>query len=401
MSNASPSAVRNRTMFWRIVRRLLTANRGRLFVILLALTAGAAITGALLNLQIDAKRRLTTEFKSFGSNIVIGPRHTGESAQFLNESLFDRVPDHDRAGPIAKTEFLYGVVDVSAARIGEENPNNSASIRAILVGYKHSDVDGNEMLPPGLIAAEDQWKVLNSLHCAVGQKVASALKLAPGDGVLLRNGRQRYIGGATVLPSSGGPEDSQVFLYLYDAQTLLLQARNISVIQLHVPGTADQIEHFAAEFQPQLGDADGRPIRQFSEAQGKIYAKISGLLTATVVLVLILTALCVMAAMTNVAMERRNDVGLMKAIGGATRRVLRLFLTEAAVLGLAGGLIGGAVGIALSIGLGKAVFGIAARPRVIVYPIAVGLTLLVAIASSYPLRRLASIRPASVFRGEA
>jgi putative ABC transport system permease protein len=119
------------------------------------------------------------------------------------------------------------------------------------------------------------------------------------------------------------------------------------------------------------------------------------------VLVLILTALCVMAAMTNVAMERRNDVGLMKAIGGATRRVLRLFLTEAALLGLAGGLIGAAVGIALSIELGKAVFGIAARPRLIVYPIAVGLTIIVAIASSYPLRRLASIRPASVFRGEA
>jgi hypothetical protein len=31
-----PSALTsNRTMFWRIVRRLITANRGRLFVILL------------------------------------------------------------------------------------------------------------------------------------------------------------------------------------------------------------------------------------------------------------------------------------------------------------------------------------------------------------------------------
>jgi putative ABC transport system permease protein len=83
------------------------------------------------------------------------------------------------------------------------------------------------------------------------------------------------------------------------------------------------------------------------------------------------------------------------------RRVLRFFLAEAALLGLAGGLIGATVGIALSIGLGKAVFGVAARPRLIVYPVAVALTMLVAIASSYPLRRLASIRPASIFRGEA
>jgi ABC-type antimicrobial peptide transport system permease subunit len=108
-----------------------------------------------------------------------------------------------------------------------------------------------------------------------------------------------------------------------------------------------------------------------------------------------------MAAMTNVAMERRNDVGLMKAIGGATRRVLRLFLVEAALLGLSSGTFGAALGILLSMWLGKAVFGLAARPRLIVYPLAVALSVIVAIAGAYPLRRLANIRPASVFRGEA
>jgi putative ABC transport system permease protein len=100
-------------------------------------------------------------------------------------------------------------------------------------------------------------------------------------------------------------------------------------------------------------------------------------------------------------MERRNDVGLMKAIGGASRRVLRLFLAEAAVAGLIGGILGAAAGLALSIWLGKAVFGVAARPRLIVYPVSVLLTIIVAIAGAYPLRRLAAIRPASVFRGEA
>jgi putative ABC transport system permease protein len=108
-----------------------------------------------------------------------------------------------------------------------------------------------------------------------------------------------------------------------------------------------------------------------------------------------------MAAMTNVAMERKMDVGLMKAVGGSTRRVLRFFLAEAALLGLVGGVIGAALGIILSMGLGKAVFGVAARPRLIVYPVAVMLTTIVAILSAYPLRRLAGIRPASVFRGEA
>ncbi len=34
----------NRAMFWRIIRRLFSANPGRLFVMLLALGAGAAVT---------------------------------------------------------------------------------------------------------------------------------------------------------------------------------------------------------------------------------------------------------------------------------------------------------------------------------------------------------------------
>jgi len=63
-------------MFWRIIRRLLTANYGRLFVLLSALGAGAAVTSALLNLQIDAKKRLTTEFRSLGANVVVAPRST-------------------------------------------------------------------------------------------------------------------------------------------------------------------------------------------------------------------------------------------------------------------------------------------------------------------------------------
>ena len=173
------------------------------------------------------------------------------------------------------------------------------------------------------------------------------------------------------------------------------------MIQLNVPGTPRRFNSFIADLQKQIPDADVHGIRQFTEAEGKIYDRISGLLTATVAVVLILTTLCVMAAMTNVAMERKNDVGLMKAIGGATRRVLRLFLAEAATLGLIAGLIGAAAGLALSVALGKAVFGVAAQPRLIVYPVVVALTIIVAVAGAYPLRRLAGIRPASVFRGEA
>ena len=86
----------NRAMFWRIIRRLFSANPGRLFVMLLALGAGAAVTAALLNLQVDAKRRLTSEFRAFGANVVVSPRNSvgasSESGGTMNSSVLDRIP---------------------------------------------------------------------------------------------------------------------------------------------------------------------------------------------------------------------------------------------------------------------------------------------------------------------
>lgn len=392
----------NRQMFWRITRRMLGAHRGRLFVVLLALAAGAAVTAALLNLQIDAKRRVTTEFKIFGPNVVISPRRSADFAGFLNESLFARIPKRTNNGAVAGAEFLYGIVDVSAAPPDREHLNRPRQVtRAVLVGYDHSNLEPQRVVSSALIDAEHNWGYVSSLRCAIGAKVASALKAKPFEGVRLRNGSHSYDIAESILPPTGGPEDSQVFIYLDLAQKILERPGRISVIQLSVPGTTQQVQQFIDQLQPELGEAEAKPIREFTDAQARIYDRISSLLNATVVVVLVLTSLCVMAAMTNVAMERKNDVGLMKAIGGATRRVVRLFLAEAALLGLAGGLLGAAAGILLSIWLGKQVFGVAAEPRLIVYPVAVVLTVIVAILSAFPLRRLASVRPASVFRGEA
>jgi putative ABC transport system permease protein len=383
----------NRAMFWRIIRRLFGANRGRLFVILLALGAGAAVTAALLNLQVDAKRRLTSEFRAFGANVVIAPPDGSETAaqgKTLPESDYKLVPNIpvNMSGKAASLYLLAEARSYGSARI----------IPAVVVGTREEgDASGNARFSWQLSASISKTET----NCWIGRNVASQLKMNITDRISLKVAGREESCLVWAIVDSGGTEDNQVSVNLETAQRLAGLPGRISLIQVSFPGTAGEIERYIAILQRQLPDASVRPIRQFTEGEAKIYNRISGLLTATVGIVLLLTGLCVMAAMTNVAMERKMDVGLMKAIGGATRRVLRLFLAEAALLGLAGGIIGAAVGIFLSIGLGKAVFGVAARPRLIVYPVAVALTVIIAILSAFPLRRLASIRPASVFRGEA
>ena len=386
----------DRKMFWRILRRIFTSNRGRLFVILLALGAGAAVTAALLNLQIDAKRRITSEFRAFGANVLIVPKGaSASSSETLPESIIHSVPVNLPSGRVAVSAALYMVASVSVAPSGKslsvvvEGTNPLAFVRVSALSRSSAAASLNEPTP-------------SPEHvCVVGARVARQIGVQQDAELALANGEHRESCRVASFRETGGPEDDRVAIGLRMAQRLADLPNRISAIEITAPGAPGAIQSYIADLQRLLPDAEVRPVRQFTEGEAKIYDRISGILSYTVALVLVLTALCVMAAMTNVAMERRNDVGLMKAIGGATRRVLRLFLAEAALLGLAGGVLGAALGLLLSIWLGKQVFGVAARPRLIVYPVAVALTMLVSIAGAYPLRRLANIRPASVFRGEA
>jgi len=379
----------DRKMFWRIVRRLFAAQRGRLLVILLALGASAALTAALLNLQVDARDRLTKEFRVFGANIIVAPRDTKSSAGAvtLDESIVDEVRQSLPLRASADS-YLYLVASVFSA-------NSAQPVNAVIAGKRTERIDLSA-LKSTIATPRD-----NTNLCLVGFQAAQQLNLQPGASLTLKNDQREEVCASEIADSRGEAQDSQIVVNLDAAQRLASLPGKVSLIQLSVPGTPREIREYISTLAQNIPAADVHGLRQFTDAEAKIYTRVSGLLTATTALVLALTGLCVMAAMTNVAMERKNDVGLMKAIGGATRRVLRLFLAEAALLGLAGGIVGAAAGLLLSIWLGKTVFGVAARPRLIVYPVSVALTILVAIVSSYPLRRLANISPASVFRGEA
>jgi len=392
----------NRAMFWRIVRRLLGANRGRLFVILLALGAGAAVTAALLNLQVDAKRRITTEFRALGANAIITSRNSGAASESgtIPESFLKQLPEQKGGLRVPRAAFLYATAGVTAYSDSVTNGTRLGSGTAIVTGYRYLAEDLGQIAPYRVLEGGN-FVILDADTCAIGARVSTHFQVHAGGALVLTAGKTKNVCDIDQVWSFGGTEDNQIFTDMETAQKLAGLQNQVSVIALSVPGTPKQIEDYLGSLRQQFPDFDVRPIRQFTEGEAKIYGSISGLLSATIVIVLLLTGFCVMAAMTNVAMERKNDVGLMKAIGGATRRVLRLFMMEAALLGLTGGLIGAAAGIFLSIWLGKQVFGVAAQPRLIVYPVAVALTTLVAILSAYPLRRLASVRPASVFRGEA
>jgi putative ABC transport system permease protein len=376
--------VASRSMFLRILWKLLGASRGRLAVPLIALTSGAAVCSALLNVNLDAERKLTQEFRTLGANVVIAPPSGGNEAALADAAVLDRIGALRIPQIVATAPYLY----VAA---------NSGSQPVILAGTWFDQVARMNSwwkLEGGWVSSRDDQE-----HCLVGFTAARQLGLAPGSSVQLRSGDRNISLTVAGIVTTGGAEDNQILTNLDLAQTLAGLSGRVSLVQLSVSGTASEIENVTRKLTDNLPGLDVRPIRQIAAAEGTILGRIQGLIFWTIALILILSMLGVLASMAALAMERRRDVGLMKALGGTVPRIMRLFLAEAGTLGALGGVLGFLIGVVLARWIGERIFGVVISARFEVLPITIALTIGVALAGSFPLRLLGRVRPAEILRG--
>ena len=377
-------------MFWRLLRRILRASHGRLAVALAALVSGAAVTSALLNLHLDAERKMTREFRTLGANVVVAPPRAREAgadeAPLMAEGALAPIVAARDPRVVAAAPYLYLVARTGAGR--------SVIVAGTWLDEARRLSSWWRMEGSWIERRDDRDR------CLVGHNVARQLGLGPGGAAELRYGGRTLRLTVAGVTDAGGSEDSQIFVNLPVAQELAGLPGRIGLVQLSVRGSPRDIETFASRLAESLPGLEVRPVRQIAEAEGRLLDRIRGLILATVALILSLTTLSILATMASLALERRQDVGLMKALGGPTQRVVQLFLAEVGLLGLGGGLLGYALGLALGSWIGRSVFGAPITPRFEVLPLTVALTVAVAMAGALPLRLLGRVPPAVILRGE-
>jgi putative ABC transport system permease protein len=390
-------------VFARLLVRLLRASRGRLAVALAALISGAAVISALINVDWDVGRKLSQEFRSFGADLVVSAplsragndtfasgalRSAGEPA-LIDESVLLQIERARLPQVTAYAPFLYIV-----ARARSEKQTVPIVVAGTWLDQVH------RLAPTWKIEGSDTISRDDQARCFAGRTAADRLGLSPGSQVEVVYGGRRVSATVAGIMSAGAEEDNQIFLNLPVVQRLAGLPGKIELVQLEVAGSAAEIQSSAGSLRSALPGFEVRPIRQIAEAEGRLLSRIQLLVLLMVLLILVLTTLCVLATMAALAMERREDVGLMKALGGSISRVVALFMAEAGVLGAVGGVLGYAAGIGLSLWIGRRVFSATVSPRWEVLPITLFLTVGVALAGAFPLRLLGNVKPATILRGE-
>lgn len=143
-------------------------------------------------------------------------------------------------------------------------------------------------------------------------------------------------------------EDSGIIMPLSTVQTLTGQAGAVSSVNATV-NSSDNVSTTVTALKSALGDKaditseEERAATSVSSLQGIADLTFAGVIGAAVA-----GALIIILAMFLVVRERRREIGVIKAIGGSSRKVIAQFTIEGLTLTVIGALIGLTLGIFVS-----------------------------------------------------
>ncbi len=434
-------------MFARLVRESFSRNARRKALTAAALVVGMAVATATLTIALGVGDRLAHEFRSFGANLLVTPQADtlpveigGVDYRAVDEGAYLNEADLGKLKTIFWRHNIEGFtpfLDVPAFM-----PQAGGAVTLVGTWYEHDvPVPDGTSFKTGLSVTHPWWKIDGrwfrdgAEECVVGATFAAQ---HPGVqiGSTLRVGAEEHSTTwrslvVTGVVSTGDSEDNSILVPLSIAQAISHhpgQVRSLFVSALTKPADAlaargemaqndkniqltpteydkwfcsPYISSISFQIKTVLPGTEVHAIRRVAETEGRVLSRVSALLWIVTLAALIAAALAVAATSATTVIERRFEIGVMKALGASNAMVAGLFLIEQLLLAILGGTIGFICGAALARILGTSVFGTPASPQLVLVPVVLGLAAIVALVGSFiPLRRAAHLRPALILRGQ-
>lgn len=363
------------SMFTRMILRAAVLRRGRAASALLAMIVAAAVATTMMNLYVDVQAKLRTEFRNYGANVVI----VAKDGQSLP------------ADALAKVESILGAKTLAV-------PFSYAVART---------KDGQSVVVVGTDFTRARqlnhwWKVSHwpdaQNEALIGMRAATVVSPNRQPFELTFQGKAIQLAPAGMLQTGAG-EDSRIYLDQSEFQNWTGVAP--STIEVAANGTAAEIETSIRQLAQLLPSTDIRPVRQIMEAEANVLNKTRATLYASATLVVLTSALCVLATLMGWVFDRRRDFAIMKALGASGRLLNGFFAAEAAALGVVGAIVGFFIGTGVAIWIGRVNFHAPVVPRFSVFPYVLAGSVAVALISAIlPIELLRRVQPAIILRGE-
>lgn len=310
---------------------------------------------------------------------------------------------------IAKVEGVkYVSPDVSM--LLDQDTGMSFGMPSMIVSYDPESVPyesfETNVAAGRFVTADDRGKVM------LGSDLVDTLKTDVGKTIKLRGKDFEVVG---VLEKTLTAPDNSAMVSLYDAQLLSYETlpdtfkESIKpeaivsdfAVYLNDPTKGEDI---AKKIQDEVKGVKAYGPSFFKKQISQGTAIFNLIILSGALIAIIVGGFSIMNTLTFAVIERTREIGIKKAVGARSGRILREFLLEAAVIGVLGGIIGIVLGVALAAGInassrasGLLLFLVTPNLLLKVFVFAVAISV---VAGFFPARRASKLNPVEALRYE-
>ncbi|MGR8929101.1 MAG: ABC transporter permease [Gammaproteobacteria bacterium] len=325
----------------------------RAALIVLAMSIGVASVNLLTALGDSARNYVVGEFEALGTHLVIvlpgRNETTGGQPPIFGETPRDLTLDD--ASALLKSRQIAAIAPVSVgsapvSTAGLERETNILGSTHALLRVRHLSMELGQFLPKSEMDKETPV-------CVIGQTIREELfphRQAVGQWLRINDRRFRVIGVLAKQGQSIGVGFDE--LVIVPVASALALFDNHSLFRILAETHSEEAMHKAADEIRGIirmrheGEDDITLVTQDSVVN--TFDKILKALTLTVAGIaavsLAVAGVLVMNVMLVSVSQRTAEIGLLKALGATRAQLHLLFLSEAALLSLAGALLGSVVG---------------------------------------------------------
>lgn len=326
------------------IKNLLRRKAKAAFV-LAGLVIGVATVVAVISYVDAMTASINEKLEKYGANILIAPRTDNLTLSYGGITIGGvsfEMQEIEQAS-LQKIDTIKNAANVAAVGpvvLGGVNVGNQ---RAMLAGV---DFEALEILKPW-------WKAKGAFphkgQVLLGAEAARILNHGIGDTLFLSNQALPVSG---VLMPTGSQDDHLIFTDLATAQTLLGKTGKISLVEVAALCTACPIGDMVEQISAVLPMAKVMAIEQVVKGRMETLGQFKRFAFGISAVIALIGGMVVLVTLMGSVRERRQEIGIFRAIGFRKSHIMRIIFTEAGLVSFIAGVLGFFTGMAgASVGL--------------------------------------------------
>ncbi len=418
----------NTGMFFRMLLSAVFRRRSRAVMAVVASLVGAATLSCLAMICSAVPQQMNQEMRAYGANLIVTPLADSENGKSgIDDAMVEHTTEMVSAkGSEKHATYRYENVRVNAAPyvMAGVNPAQVRNLNhhwgvdgswpsagkvlvgrdvadamglkvggSITIGYRASDnaASSGQASQPGTDGTSDGQTSSGSTGAQQTQNGHVSSDIMDTSGTEFR---------VAGIVDTGGSEDSIIYALAGDVDKLTGSTRGVDVIE-YSSGASDLTALVNSINDMTSMHVKAQQVTKITASDTRVITMLQTLFWIVSLVVLVFTLVGVGTTISSIVSQRRNEIGLRKALGASSHAIGVEFYVESAVYGLLGGLLGTATGYGMARWLCATVFERSIGFNWWLAVVSVVFSALVAVVASIPpVHRATRIDPAVVLREE-